>query len=144
MASDLSALRSRLGIVPEDAPRLGEALTHGSVNQTGGRAATNARLAFLGDAVIELAIRDSRSRADANASLGALSIRADEDVRNRRLAASARTIDLGDYIEFGKGAMGERDTESVLATALEAVIGAIFVERGFVPAAACALRVIKP
>jgi ribonuclease III len=143
-ASDLEELRARLGIAMTDAPRLEEALVHGSVNQTGGPAVpTNARLAFLGDAVIELAIRHDRFNTDGAASIGELSIKADEAVRNRRLAEIARSVSLGRYIDLGKGARAESDRESVLATAFEAVIGAIFVEKGFPTASCCALRIIN-
>lgn len=144
VAPELEALRTKLGITPADAPRLAEALTHGSVKQEGRRAVTNDRLAFLGDAVIELAIRADHVAAHPNASLGELSMKADEWAPDQHLATAARSIGLGAYLQLGKGAESERDTDSVLATALEAVIGAIFDAEGFTAAAACALRVIKP
>lgn len=144
-SQDLDALRARLGISASDAPRLEEALTHGSVNQTGGPPrSSNVKLAFLGDAVIELAIRDRMFRDRGGASLGELSMGADDEVRNRRLAEFARAIHLGGYIDLGKGAQNVRDQDRLLATALEAVVGAVFLGKDFQAAARCAMAVLKP
>lgn len=108
-ARDIDGLRAKLGIIASDAPRLEEALTHGSVNQTGGPPVkSNVTLAFVGDAVIELAVRDRMLNDRQDALLGELSTKSDEDVRNERLAERARTIQLGDYIDLGKGAQTER------------------------------------
>lgn len=143
-APDIDGLRRKLGISASDAPLLEEALTHGSVNQTGGPPVkSNVTLAFLGDAVIELAIRDRNFRDREGASLGDLSMGADDEVRNKRLAEFARVIDLGDYIDLGKGAESERNGDKVLASALEAVMGAVFLGKGFEAAARCAMNVLK-
>ncbi|MBI2076948.1 MAG: hypothetical protein HYT80_01060 [Euryarchaeota archaeon] len=138
-------MKARLGVSLSDALLLQRALTHGSVNQTGRPVVkTNRELAFLGDAVIELAIRDRVFKDRPDASLEKLSITSDKEVRNTRLAELARTISLEDYVEFGKGQGNAKDKDSVLATALEAVFGAIFFEKGFSAAADCVLRILRP
>lgn len=139
----VEALKARLGVSLSDGPLLEQALTHGSINETGGRIESNRKLAFLGDAVIGLAIRDRIYRDGPDASLDKLSRDKDQEVRNKRLAELARAVALRDCIIAGKGAEKEKDQDSVLATALEAVIGAIFFEKGFGPAAECVLRIAK-
>lgn len=142
-SADFATLQGHLGVTIPFTPYLERALTHGSVNQIAGTAReSNRSLAFLGDAVIELAIRHRDFTEGKGAKVGALSIQADEAVRNRKLAERARAISLGDYIELGKGAERERNEDSVLATALEAVLGAVSIEKGFKEATDCALRLL--
>lgn len=120
-------LASRLGL--RKAPLVLErAVTHGSANQTGASLATNAKLAFLGDAVLELVIRERIWLNEADAKIGDLSLRADTVSRNAALAQLARAASLGDYLRLGPGAERERDHDSVLATALEAIIAAVYLD----------------
>lgn len=140
---DIEELKAKLGVSLSDNPLLIRALTHGSVNETGGRLKSNQKLAFLGDAVIGLAIREYIFREGPNESLERLSTQKDGEVKNRRLAQLARTISLGGHLILGKGAEKERDQDSVLATAFEAVLGAIFFEKGFGAASDCTLRILR-
>ena len=141
---DMEGLQARLGLqLSPDI--LAMALTHASVNQEPGkRMPTNVRLAFLGDAVIELAVRDKLYEDKAQARIGALSMEADKVVRNQRLAECARSIQLQGYLDLGKGAETERERESILATALEALVGAVFHEKGFEQAARTTLAILNP
>lgn len=90
----LDELAARLGL-PKPPLLFERALTHGSANQTGASLATNAKLAFLGDAVLELVIRERIWQSEADAKLGDLSLRADAEARNATLAQLARAAVLG-------------------------------------------------
>jgi len=111
-----------------------QALTHSSwahENPDAG-AADNERLEFLGDAVIELLAADSLYVADADAGEGALTLRRAALVSTGALAAAARRIELGRFLRVGNGvekARG-RDLDSLLANAMEAVFGSIYLDQG--------------
>lgn len=89
------------------------------------------RLAFLGDAVIELAVRAAVMEELKNEPRGVLSVKADDAVRNSKLAeiAGSTGLDLGPWLELG-GSLGEagREHPRVLADALEAIAGAIYLD----------------
>lgn len=141
---DVKELEAKLGVEFSEKGILERALTHGSINQTGGSTEPNKKLAFLGDAVIELVIREHVFKTGQDSTLGKLSMDADEEVRNQRLAERARGISLGRFLRLGPGAERERDQDSVLATALEAVFGAVFKEHGYEAASTLATRVLLP
>ncbi|HEV1998047.1 MAG TPA: ribonuclease III [Candidatus Dormibacteraeota bacterium] len=97
----------------------------------------NERLEFLGDAVIELLAGESLYRGDRAAGEGALTLRRAAMVSTGALAAAARKIDLGSFLRVGRGVdkAGGRDLDSLLANALEAVFGAVYLDRGLRAAA---------
>ena len=117
-----------------------QALTHSSWAhehpETDGE--DNERLEFLGDAVIELLAGEALYRGDAAAGEGALTLRRAAMVSTGALAAAARRIDLGRFLRVGHGVdkAGGRDLDSLLANALEAVFGAIYLDRGLRAASA--------
>lgn len=113
--------------------RLREALTHGSIKETGVDAAKNEKLALLGDAVLELAIRHRAMRRENEMTLGELSILADKDSKNATLTELAHEADLGEYVHAGRSDGAKAD--SVFASALEAVLAAIFLDEGYPEAA---------
>jgi ribonuclease III len=138
---DLCALQDRLGHRFEDADLLARALRHPSFRHEQDPALEdNDRLEFVGDAVLELWIRGRLYLAFPKASTGAMSAAADELVNRDALAALARTLDLGAQLALGKGAVaqGGRDNPSILSDALEAVLGAVYLDGGW-PAADAAL-----
>ena len=94
--------------------------------------ADNERLEFLGDAVIELIAAEALYRQDEEAGEGALTLRRAALVSTGALAAAARRIQLGSYLRVGHGVQnaGGRDLDSLLANAMEAVFGAIYLDRG--------------
>lgn len=108
---------------------LERALTHGSANEAGGKSPTNEKLAFLGDAVLELAIRHRGWVLEGSMTLGDLSIKADADARNSAIARLARDAGLEEYMRAGRSEGAKQD--SVLASALEATIGAVFLAFGY-------------
>lgn len=132
MRSDLySELATALGV--EIDPQLLElALTHRSyVYETGG-VETNERLEFLGDAVLGLIVTQELYSRFPDLDESRLSPLRSGIVNMRALADIARTLNLGEYIRLGKGeeVTGGRDKNSLLADALEALIGAIYLEVG--------------
>ena len=114
-----------------------EALTHGSMGET----ANYERLEFLGDRVLGLAIAEwlhERGRMDE----GSLSQRLNALVSGHTCAAVAREIGLPQHIRLGKQARddGGHDSDNLLGDAMEAVLGALFVERGWEAARALVRR----
>ena len=102
----------------------------------------NERLEFLGDAVIELLAGEALYRADVAAGEGALTRRRAAMVSTGALAAAARRIDLGGFLRVGRGVerTGGRDLDSLLANSMEAVFGAIYLDRGLRATAAAFKR----
>lgn len=93
----------------------------------------NERSEYLGDAVLELAISKILYENFPEHSEGDLSKLRAAIVNEEQLAELAREIDLGKYLFLGKGEdqTGGRDKPSLLSDAYEAVLGAIFLDRGF-------------
>jgi ribonuclease III len=113
---------------------LKEALRHSSfVNeQTDTDLRDNERLEFLGDAVLSLVIGHLLMQSFPQLREGDLSrIRANM-VNETQLAEIARSIDLGSYLQLGKGELQNngRDKSSLLANAFEAVMAAVFLDNG--------------
>lgn len=104
------------------------ALTHRSA-----RKKNNERLEFLGDAVLDFVISDVVYRLRPDVSEGDLSRLRASLVRDRTLAELALEIDLGPRLILGSGELksGGHRRESILADALEALFGAIFLDSGF-------------
>jgi len=93
---------------------------------------TNERLEFLGDAVLGVVVTEYLFRQFPNASEGELTEMRSSVVSQEVLAQASRDIGLGDYLYLGEGEerTGGRERESILADALEAVIGAIYLDGG--------------
>ena len=127
-------LAERLGHRFSDPALLALALTHGSASCDG--TTSNARLEFLGDAVLAAVVCEALYKRFPQASEGRLTSLKSDLVRNERLTAAARAAGLGSCLRLGKGleAKGGRDTASVLADAFEAVLGAVYLDGGM-PAA---------
>ncbi|MCB1256940.1 MAG: ribonuclease III [Microthrixaceae bacterium] len=127
-----AALLTRLGYRFSDPDQLDLALRHRSWCAENGGVESNERLEFLGDAVLGLVITDHLYRRAPEESEGVLARNRSEIVSSSALAVLAREIGLGDSLLLGKGevATGGRDKTSILADALEAVIGAVFMDGG--------------
>lgn len=111
-----------------DPALLTQALTHRSAS-----AHHNERLEFLGDALVGLLVAEALYRRWSKAAEGELTRARAELVRESALASVARTLELGARIELGPGEMksGGHRRDSILADALEAVIGAIYLDAGY-------------
>ncbi|GAC1405532.1 MAG: ribonuclease III [Ktedonobacteraceae bacterium] len=121
-----------LGITFRDASLLRLALTHRSyVYETPGAAlATNERMEFLGDSILALISADFLYRTFPTLTEGELTDVRAVLVRTETLATFARELTLGDHLRMGKGEQGTKESPRVLASAFEAVLGAIFLDQG--------------
>jgi ribonuclease-3 len=139
----LEQLTARLG-VPVARPLLRQAVTHRSFAFENGGLPTNERLEFLGDAVLGLAITDTLYRRHSDRAEGMLAKNRAGLVSAAALAAAAGDLDLGPVLLLGRGEdqTGGRTKPSILADALEAVIGAVYLEHGFTVAAAVVQRTV--
>jgi len=120
-------LRDRLGYEVRDAALFSAALTHRSAGRP-----HNERLEFLGDAVLNLSIAEHLYRTHPQANEGDLSRLRAWLVSSPPLAATAAQIGLGEVLHLGSGELktGGFRRESILADALEAVLGAIYLDAG--------------
>jgi ribonuclease-3 len=132
--SDLATLQERLGVSFNDPSRLRQALTHSSyANENPAEAPDcNERLEFLGDAVLGLVISEKLYRDLPQADEGEMTRLRAALVRRETLARLATAIGLGDYLYLGRGeeASGGRRKKANLASALEALIAAVFLDQG--------------
>ncbi len=128
----LDDLQTRLGYRFADRELLNRALTHRSFANERGLDRDNERLEFLGDAVLGMVVTDWLYRSRPSDPEGALSRTRSDVVRAEALARRARDLDLGSALRVGHGEdqSGGRDKQSLLADAMEAVIGAVFVDGG--------------
>ena len=129
----VEGLRQRLGIDALDPVQGLAALTPKSfVNEHKDGGADNERLEFLGDAVVDLAVSHRLMERFPGADEGELSKLRALLVNEDSLARVARRIGLGDLLRMGRGEelTGGRDKSSVLADALEAVLGAVYLSAG--------------
>ena len=131
---DFSALEERIGYRFSDTALLARALSHTSwVNESADSAArSNESLEFLGDAVLELGVSALIYERCEGFGEGAMTTLRARLVRSESLASMARRLDLGAFLRLGVGAErgGERENDSVLEDAFEALLGAIFLDGG--------------
>jgi ribonuclease III len=119
--------------LPLSDPGLWEmALTHRSYAFEQGLTLTNERLEFLGDAVLGLVITDLAFRQFPDLSEGDLAKLRAATVKMSTLADVARELGLGDLVRLGKGEemSGGRNKASILADCMEAVLGAVYLDKG--------------
>lgn len=130
---DTSALEV-LGAPPEGGSLYALAVTHRSFAfEQEDETAHNERLEFLGDAILEAVVTDLIYADYPDISEGEMARLRASVVNTRSLAALAREIDLGRHIRLGRGeeVSGGRHKASLLADTLEAVIGAVYLDRGY-------------
>ena len=128
-------LEEKIGYTFTNKRTLALAMTHSSYanEQRGRRKANNERLEFLGDAVLELISSDYLFAKYPETPEGVLTKKRASMVCEPTLALCAREIPLGDYLLLGKGedATGGRKRDSIVSDAMEALIGAIYLDGGF-------------
>lgn len=129
--SPLESLYSQLGYTFSSSKPLAHALTHCSA--VGNPVDNNERLEFLGDAVLNFVIASTLYRQYPFAKEGELSRLRSSLVKEETLAEIARNLDLGHYLRLGTGELksGGFRRDSILADALEAILGAIYLDGGF-------------
>jgi ribonuclease-3 len=110
-----------------DSNLLEQALTHRSA-----AASNNERLEYLGDAVLGLFVADALFQRFPDADEGQLTRARASLVNRASLARIARRITLGDFLKLGEGELrsGGWRRDSILANALEAVVGAVYLDGG--------------
>lgn len=136
------SIEERLGYTFTDESLLSLALTHRSISADDTTRKDNERLEFLGDAVLQLAITSYIYDTFPDLHEGNLAkIRAGL-VSKPILADVARSIGLAEHIELTSAEVrtGGREKDSIMADALEAVIGAVFVDSGLGAATDLVLR----
>jgi ribonuclease-3 len=135
-----------LGVRFRDAALREAAVTHRSYAFEQEREVNNERLEFLGDAVLGLVVTDVAYREFPEMPEGELAKLRAAIVNMSALADVARDLGLGEFILLGKGEemSGGRDKASILADALEAVLGAIYLDRGLDTARKLIERLFRP
>jgi ribonuclease-3 len=123
----VSWIRESLAYEPRDPGLFVSALTHRSAASR-----NNERLEFLGDAVLNLVVAEHLYRAFPECTEGDLSRLRARVVSSEPLAEVAATLGLGDVLKLGSGELktGGFRRKSILADALEAVCGAVFLDGG--------------
>lgn len=118
------------------------ALTHASVRSNAAKRTDNERLEFLGDRVLGLACAEMLIEAFPTAAEGDLARRFNRLVNGTTCASVARSIGIGQHLVLSdsEAESGGRDKETILADAMEAVLGAVFIEGGFEHARAVVRR----
>ncbi len=131
-------LEKRLGHRFSDAHLLQLALTHRSWTAEQPDSPSNERLEFLGDAVLDLVVAHRLYERYGDLAEGALAKTRASLVNSSVLAEVGRTLGLGDELRLGRGeeASGGRQKSSLLANAMEAVIGAVYLDGGIEAAGA--------
>jgi len=136
--ADLETLQKTLHVSFHDPVLLEQALVHRSyLNENPHFSlASNERLEFLGDAVLGLLVAERLYRDFPELSEGEMTRLRAALVQRDTLARAARSIGLGDYLYLGRGeeASGGRKKPTNLAAALEAVLGAVYLDGGMVAA----------
>ena len=136
---------------PSELPHLTQALTHPSYaneqkkpGSVAGPESDYQRLEFLGDAVLGLVVSEELMRRFPTAREGELSQLRAHVVSTDALAAFARDLGVGEALLLGRGASASRDRDqaSVLADAVEAVIGAVHLDKGLGAARVVILEII--
>jgi ribonuclease III len=135
---ELENLAQRLEHRFQDLGLLDQALRHSSyAHDNPGSGLSNERLEFLGDAVLALTVGALLLARFPESSEGEMSRGRAALVNARQLAALARRLGLGAYLLLGKGEEGQagREKPSLLANALEALLGAVYLDGGLEVAA---------
>jgi ribonuclease-3 len=129
------SLEGRLGYTFSEPALLRLALTHRSVSSAEPARKDNERLEFLGDAVLQLVVTDLLYEAYPHLAEGQMAKVRAAVVSRGALAEVARFLEVGTHVELAPSeeATGGRDKDSILADAVEAVIGAMYLDGGLQP-----------
>ena len=138
MDTKLKELEKKTGYTFRDFSLLKQAMMHSSYTNEKHlpKYRCNERLEFLGDAVLELVSSEYLFKESPHIPEGELTKTRASMVCEPSLALCARDIGLGDYLLLGKGeeATGGRERDSVTSDAMEALIGAVYLDGGFTSA----------
>ncbi|MBI2624234.1 ribonuclease III [Candidatus Parcubacteria bacterium] len=144
----LEKLESKLGVVFLDKDLLQQALVHRSyLNENPGfRLDQNERLEFLGDAVLELVVTEALYAKYPDKPEGELTNLRAALVNANMLSDVARGLDFNEHLLLSRGEAKDegRARQYILANAFEAVVGAIYLDRGYAAAGSFIERVLLP
>ena len=144
--ADLNEFQSKIGYTFKNRQLLEQALTHSSYanEKHMKKHSDNERLEFLGDAVLEIVSSEFLFINYPQKPEGELTKLRASIVCEPTLALCTKPLDLGKYLRLGRGEdhTGGRKRKSILSDALEAVIGAIYLDGGFTNAKEFVLRFI--
>ena len=140
------SLSDAIGVELRDAQLADMALTHRSFAFEQGLSETNERLEFLGDAVLGVVVTDVAYRRFPDMQEGELAKLRAATVNTTTLAEISRELGLGELVKLGKGEeqSGGRNKASILADCMEAVLGAVYLDRGPDEAAELIQRLFVP
>ncbi|HQU85647.1 MAG TPA: ribonuclease III [Pyrinomonadaceae bacterium] len=151
MSQNIAKLENILGYKFQNLSLLERAVTHRSWayefitdgNEEKIREQQNESLEFVGDSVLGLAIAEQLYLRNPKSSEGDLTLMKHHLVSTNTLAKLAQDFNLGDFIRVGRGEekTGGRRKQALLADALEAIIGAIFFDSGYISARAFVSRI---
>ena len=135
---NLAGLEEKIGYCFRDKELLRTSMTHSSFSNEYHlkKFTCNERLEFLGDAVLEITVSDYLYHLKPELSEGKMSTTRASIVCEPTLSLCCKDIGLGDYILLGKGEelTGGRQRNSILSDAMEALIGAIYLDGGITKA----------
>lgn len=144
MSANLARLENLIGHKFQDIGILERAVTHRSwayENLPGAtdekvREAENESMEFLGDSVLGLIIAERLLNAHPKASEGELTLMKHHLVSTATLGRLAEELGIGEFIRVGRGEekTGGRKKQALLANTLEAIIAAVFIDAGYIPA----------
>ena len=142
--TSLAELEGRIGHAFADPDVLLRALTHPSYAHEHPPTAHNEALAFLGDAVLGLVVAELVVARAPRDGAGPLTQRRASLVSESNLAVWAERLDLPAELRLGRGEEqgGGRRKESILASALEALLAALYLDGGLPPAKALITRLV--
>jgi len=142
MKNTLNDLEKRIGYRFRIQRRLEEALTHSSIKDE--KHPSNERLEFLGDAVLGLAVTEYVYKSFPELSEGELTAIKSVVVSSDSLLKIARALKLRQFISVGRGITKKRSIpSSLVANAVEALIGAIYLDSGYRAARCFALAHVE-
>ena len=103
---------------------------------------SNERLEFLGDSIVGMIVADRMFTGAPDLPEGDLTVRRSQVIRRETLALAAKSIGLGQWLVMGKGEAGAggADRASNLADTFEAIVGAVYVDRGYRQARSFVIR----
>ena len=146
MTSELDAFQQRLGHRFAEPALLRQALTHASFgHEKRQRTPDNQRLEFLGDAVLQLVVTEELYRRFPDLPEGRLTVLRARLVNRHHLQALAQQLELGEHLILGRGEENSRGRQrgSILADAVEAVLGAVFADSGWPEVRPIILRLLE-
>ena len=135
MTDDLKLLEEKIGYIFKDKDLLKNAFTHKTFAfEASTPLEYNERLEFLGDSILNFVVAEQLYRGNKYFSEGELTRRRSFGVNNKFLAKVARDLHLGRFLLLGKGEMKQHGSsnQTNLANALEALIGAIYLDSDLV------------